>query len=132
MEEQADIIITPVVGPEVITGSTRMKAGTAQKMALNMLSTAVMVRLGKTFSNLMVDMQTSNSKLQRRAWRIVAPACETREEEAGRALDQAGGEMKTAIVAVLAGISPAEARVRLAQSGGIVRRALEHAAEQHP
>ncbi len=124
MEAQAEIIIAPVVGPEVITGSTRMKAGTAQKMTLNMLSTGVMVRLGKTFSNLMVDMQTSNSKLHRRARLIVAQACGISEEEAGQVLDQAGGEMKTAIVSVTAGISLDAARLRLAQNGGIVRRAL--------
>lgn len=125
MEERADIIIAPVVGPEVITGSTRMKAGTAQKMTLNMLSTGVMVRLGKTFSNLMVSMQTSNSKLKRRARLIVAQACGISEEEAGQVLDEAGGEVKTAIVTVIADVSPAEARTRLAQNGGIVRKACE-------
>lgn len=125
MEEWADIIIAPVVGPEVITGSTRMKAGTAQKMTLNMLSTGVMVRLGKTFSNLMVSMQTTNSKLKRRARHIVAQACEISEDEAGKALDESGGEVKTAIVAVIAGISPTEARARLAQNGDVVRRACE-------
>src|SRR5690606_24884148 len=116
IEALADIAIAPLVGPEVITGSTRMKAGTAQKMTLNMLSTVVMVRMGKTFSNLMVDVQTTNTKLRARARRIVAQACGISEEEAGKALGAAGGEVKTAIVARRAGISPEEARRRLEQS----------------
>lgn len=127
IEALADIAIAPLVGPEVITGSTRMKAGTAQKMTLNMLSTVVMVRMGKTFSNLMVDVQTTNTKLRARARRIVAQACGISEEEAGKALGAAGGEVKTAIVARRAGISPEEARRRLEQSGGLVRAALESA-----
>lgn len=125
VEDLADIAIAPLVGPEAITGSTRMKAGTAQKLALNMLSTAVMIRLGKTYSNLMVDMQASNIKLHQRARRIVAQACGISEEAAGAALQAAGGEVKTAIVAVKAGIAPEEARERLARSGGRVRMALE-------
>jgi N-acetylmuramic acid 6-phosphate etherase len=132
MEELADISIAPLVGPEVITGSTRMKAGTAQKLILNMISTAVMVRLGKTYSNLMVDVQTTNTKLHQRARRIVAQACEVNNSAAEEALAAAeealaasGGEVKTAIVALKAGITPDEARTRLAKSGGNVRAALE-------
>lgn len=124
LEELADIVIAPLVGPEVITGSTRMKAGTAQKLTLNMISTLVMVRLGKTFSNLMVDMQASNFKLRQRARRIVAQACEISEAAAEEILAASADEVKTAIVATLAGITPLEARVRLANSSGVVRAAL--------
>jgi anhydro-N-acetylmuramic acid kinase len=123
----ADIAIAPVVGPEVITGSTRMKAGTAQKMVLNMISTAVMVRLGKTFSNLMVDVQASNAKLRQRTRQILMEAAQVDEQAASDALTASGGELKTAIVAVLAGISPQEARLRLAETGGRVRQALHGA-----
>ena len=79
----ADVSISPLVGPEVLTGSTRLKAGTAQKMVLNMLSTGSMVRLGKTYSNLMVDVQATNAKLRARARRIVAEACGVDEARAG-------------------------------------------------
>jgi N-acetylmuramic acid 6-phosphate etherase len=113
-----------LVGPEALTGSTRLKAGTAQKLILNMLSTAVMVRLGKTYGNLMVDLRPENVKLQARARRIVAQACGLSEEEAANALRRSGGEVKVAIVTTLAGCSQAEARQRLAQAGGVVRKAL--------
>lgn len=125
IEQFAEINIAAVVGPEVITGSTRMKAGTAQKMVLNMLSTGVMVRLGKTFGNLMVDVQQTNAKLRRRACRIVAQACSVQEEEAERALQTCDGEVKTAIVVLLTGLDPQAARLRLQQADGMVRRALE-------
>jgi N-acetylmuramic acid 6-phosphate etherase len=124
MADAADIAIAPLVGPEVITGSTRLKAGTAQKMVLNMLSTGVMIRLGKTYGNLMVDVQATNAKLQARARRIVAEACGVSPEQAAAWLDTCDGQVKTAIVAYLAGISAAAARERLAASGGIVREAL--------
>jgi N-acetylmuramic acid 6-phosphate etherase len=122
--ELAEIAIAPLVGPEVITGSTRMKAGTAQKLVLNMLSTGAMIRLGKTYGNLMVDMQASNTKLKRRATRIVAEATGLERDIAAELLEQSHGEVKTAIVAALAGINPAMARERLAAAGGIVRAAL--------
>ena len=120
----ADVAIAPVVGPEAIAGSSRMKAGTAQKMVLNMLSTATMVRLGKVYSNLMVDVQQTNAKLRRRAQRIVALACGFSLEEATALLAHCNGETKTAIVAGLAGVEPDEARRRLARAGGWVRDAL--------
>ncbi|RPI99083.1 MAG: N-acetylmuramic acid 6-phosphate etherase [Chloroflexi bacterium] len=125
MEDLADVVITPLVGAEVITGSTRMKAGTAQKLVLNMLSTCVMVRLGKTFSNLMVDMQATNTKLRGRARRIVAQVAGVSEHQAGEILDAAGGELKTAIVMARSGATPEQARQRLSRSGGVVRAALE-------
>ncbi len=120
----ADVDIAPLVGPEVVTGSTRLKAGTAQKMVLNMLSTATMVRLGKTYGNLMVDVQASNAKLRDRARRIVAEACEVDEARAGWLLASADGDVKVAIVAGLTGASPDEARAKLQDAGGTVRAAL--------
>lgn len=127
MEAEADLPIVVLVGPEVVSGSTRLKAGTAQKMVLNMISTGVMVRLGKTFSNLMVDLQPTNQKLRERARKIVAQACELSVEQAGDILQACDGEVKTAIVAVLADLSPQEARQRLLQVGGVVRAALSRA-----
>jgi N-acetylmuramic acid 6-phosphate etherase len=121
----ADVSIAPLVGPEVLTGSTRLKAGTAQKMVLNMLSTGVMVRLGKAFSNLMVDVQATNAKLRGRARRIVAEACEVDETQAAQLLEAAGGEVKVAIVSGLIGVRPDEARMRLKDADGVVRKALE-------
>ncbi len=94
-------MIAPVTGPEVIAGSTRLKAGTAQKMVLNMLSTGTMIKLGKTFGNLMVDVKASNAKLRERAIRIVQEATDLPHELAAEALEAANGETKTAIVAVL-------------------------------
>lgn len=125
MESYADVAIAPVVGPEVITGSTRLKAGTAQKLVLNMLSTGVMIRLGKTFSNLMVDVQKNNTKLHARARRIVAQACGISEEVAQQWLARSDMEVKTAIVACRSGISVEEARARLEQVNHVVRSALE-------
>ena len=121
----ADRVIAPLVGPEALTGSTRLKAGTAQKLVLNMLSTAVMVRLGKTYGNLMVDVQPSNDKLLTRAHRIIMEACGVSDDEAATALQNQQGEVKAAIVSLLAAVSPAEAKARLDQAGGVVRRALE-------
>jgi N-acetylmuramic acid 6-phosphate etherase len=121
IEELADIAIAPLVGPEVITGSTRLKAGTAQKMVLNMLSTGVMIRLGKTYGNLMVDVQATNAKLRDRARCIVEQACDLSSDAAAALLERCGGEVKTAIVAALAGLSPEDARRRLAGAGGVIR-----------
>ena len=122
--ELAEISITLVVGPEVVSGSTRLKAGTAQKMVLNMISTAVMIRLGKTYSNLMVDVQPTNVKLRQRARRIVAEATGLDLQRAGDILSACNGEVKTAIVAILAGVSPEIARIRLNETGGYVRKAI--------
>jgi len=124
LEEFVEIGIAPVVGPEVISGSTRLKAGTAQKMVLNMISTAVMIRLGKTYTNLMVDVQPTNAKLRQRARRIVAEATGLDLQRATKILSACNGEVKTAIVAVLAGISPELARIRLHETGGYVRKAI--------
>lgn len=124
VEELGNPCIRAVVGPEVISGSTRLKAGTAQKMILNMLSTGAMILLGKTYGNLMVDLRPTNSKLRQRLIRIVREVTGLEEEEAARQLRQAG-DAKTAIVASLAGISTDEARARLEVAEGVVRRALE-------
>ncbi len=122
--ELAEISITLVVGPEVVSGSTRLKAGTAQKMVLNMISTGVMIRLGKTYSNLMVDVQPTNIKLRQRALRMVAEATGLDAPQAAENLSACGGEVKTAIVAILAGVSPEVARIRLRETGGYVRKAI--------
>jgi len=122
--ELAEISIAPVVGPEVVSGSTRLKAGTAQKMVLNMISTAVMIRLGKTYSNLMVDVQPTNVKLRQRARRIVAEATGLDVQQAADILSACDGEVKTAIVATLAGVSPELARRRLRETNGYVRKAI--------
>jgi N-acetylmuramic acid 6-phosphate etherase len=116
-------------GPEVIMGSTRLKAGTAQKMILNMISTGVMVRVGRTYSNLMTDMQVSNAKLRGRAVTIVAEATGLSLETATTLLTQAAGEMKTAIAAAKLGIPPHEARQRLAESNGNLNRVLGETAD---
>jgi N-acetylmuramic acid 6-phosphate etherase len=112
------------VGPEVLAGSTRMKAGTAQKLVLNTISTVTMIRLGKTFGNLMVDVVASNAKLRARARRAVALATGAVDGEVDAALEAAGGDVKVAIVSLLAGVDAAVARSRLAAADGIVRRAL--------
>jgi N-acetylmuramic acid 6-phosphate etherase len=114
-----------VTGPEVIAGSTRLKAGTAQKVVLNVISTIAMVRVGKTFGNLMVDLRASNAKLRDRARRIVADATSTDAESATAALDDAGGDVKVAIVMLLTGTDAAAAADRLAAHDGVVRAALE-------
>lgn len=119
-----DIMIAPVVGPEVIAGSTRLKAGTAQKLVLNQLTTASMIKLGKTFGNLMVDVQPTNGKLRRRAEAIVGAATGVDAAQARRLLELTAYRAKPAIVMALAGVDAAEARRRLEASGGHVRRAL--------
>ena len=124
LAQVTDIMIAPIVGPEVIGGSTRLKAGTAQKMVLNMLSTGTMILLGKTYGNLMVDVQPTNDKLRRRAIAIVREATGLREPAAEVLLHASDDDVKTAIVAALAGIDPVAARERLAAAGGVVRAAL--------
>ncbi|WP_055048124.1 N-acetylmuramic acid 6-phosphate etherase [Devosia sp. A16] len=121
----ADISIAPLVGPEVVTGSTRLKSGTAQKLVLNMLSTASMIRIGKTYQNLMVDVRTSNEKLLARAVRIVMQATDCPEEVAEAALQRTGNEVKLAILVILTGLDVEAARAAMARSGGFLRRALE-------
>jgi N-acetylmuramic acid 6-phosphate etherase len=117
--------IAAVVGPEVIAGSTRLKAGTAQKLILNAISTVTMVRLGKTFGNLMVDVVASNAKLRSRARRIVQLAANASPDEAESALEAARGDVKVAIVSLLAGVTIDDARIRLKVAGGSVRRSLD-------
>lgn len=122
--EPADIAICPVVGPEVLTGSTRMKSGTAQKMILNMISTATMVKLGKTYENLMVDVNATNEKLKARALRIVMQATDCDENTAEAALNASNNSAKTAILMVLTGASVEQATMQLAKSNGFLRKAL--------
>jgi N-acetylmuramic acid 6-phosphate etherase len=121
----ADVVIAPRVGPEVVTGSTRLKAGTAQKLVLNMLSTATMVRMGKVYENLMVDLKTASRKLEERTKRVFMHATGARYEEAEPALKQAGGSLKVAIVMRRARISRSEAERRLKRAQGWVRQAIE-------
>lgn len=125
LARQVDIMITPVVGPEVLAGSTRLKAGTAQKMVLNMLSTGTMILLGKTYGNLMVDVQATNDKLRRRALAIVRAGTGLDAAAAETLLQASDGDAKTAILAGRAGISPDEARARLAAHDNVLRAALE-------
>ncbi|MFF1546963.1 N-acetylmuramic acid 6-phosphate etherase [Streptomyces sp. NPDC058291] len=116
--------IEVVVGPELLTGSTRLKAGTAQKLVLNMISTVTMIRLGKTFGNLMVDVRASNEKLRARSRRIVALATGAADDTVEAALAAAGGEVKNAILVVLAGVDGPTAARLLEESGGHLRAAL--------
>ncbi|MEU6775573.1 N-acetylmuramic acid 6-phosphate etherase [Streptomyces sp. NPDC046759] len=120
--------IEVVVGPELITGSTRLKAGTAQKLVLNMLSTITMIRLGKTYGNLMVDVRASNDKLRARSRRIVSLATGASDEEIEKALIESGGEVKNAILTLLADVDGPTAARLLEESGGHLRAALAHAA----
>lgn len=120
-----DALISLVVGPEVLTGSTRLKAGTAQKLVLNMLSTASMVRLGKVYDNLMVDLQPTNRKLHDRAVRIVAAATGKPAAEAVALLDASAGGLKAAVVMGLAGVGANAAAEALTFAGGHVRAAVE-------
>jgi N-acetylmuramic acid 6-phosphate etherase len=125
LEEVSDLMICPVVGPEVITGSTRLKAGTATKMVLNMLTTGAMVRRGKTYGNLMVDLRATNQKLTLRSKRIVMMLTDLGEAEAEAVLRQCDGEVKTAVVAYRCSVSADTARQLLAQAGGHLRTVLE-------
>lgn len=113
-----DVVIAPLVGPEVVTGSTRMKAGTATKMVLNTISTGTMIRLGKVFGNLMVDLRATNLKLQDRSERILMEMCELDRASARALLDRAGGSVKTAIAMYWTGAEPSEAGLRLQEAGG--------------
>ena len=124
IDRAADIGIAPEPGPEVVTGSTRMKSGTAQKMVLNMLSTGAMIRMGKVYGNLMVDVQPSNEKLVRRCQRIVMQATGADEAQAVAALDASGYHCKTAIVMLLCGVAAKEAETMLANAGGRIAGAV--------
>ena len=126
--QMADISIAPLVGPEVLTGSTRLKSGTAQKLVLNMLTTASMIRIGKSYQNLMVDLHVSNAKLLARAVRIVMEATDCSPEDAEQALEQTGNDVKLAILVKLTGRPAEAARAALITSGGFLRRAIEEGA----
>lgn len=125
LDNFADIGIAPCPGPEVITGSTRMKSGTAQKMVLNMLSTGTMIKLGKVYGNLMVDVKPSNEKLIRRCVTIVCNATECDDATATAALEACGYRPKTAIVMVLCGVSAEDAKAMLEKADGRVAKVLE-------
>ena len=120
----ADHEIAVVVGPEFLAGSTRLKAGTAQKLVLNTISTVSMIRLGKTYGDLMVDVHATNEKLRERVRRIVRQATDASEDEADRALEAAQGSAKVAIVSLLAGVDAEAARARLAEADGSIRSAV--------
>ncbi|MEX3107583.1 MULTISPECIES: N-acetylmuramic acid 6-phosphate etherase [unclassified Streptomyces] len=120
----AEYGIEVVVGGEVLAGSTRLKAGTAQKLVLNMISTITMIRLGKTYGNLMVDVRASNEKLRARSRRIVAVATGAEDDEIEAALSATGGEVKDAVLMLLAGVDAGTARRLLAEAGGQLREAL--------
>ena len=120
----ADLVITLLVGPEVIVGSTRLKAATATKMALNMITTTAMVLLGKTYGNLMVDLKPTSSKLVDRARRIIMDVCGVGEDEAVSLLRETGGNLKVAVVMKLGGLLPEESVELLRENGGYLKKAL--------
>lgn len=119
-----DVAICADVGPEPIMGSTRMKSGTATKLILNMISTATMIRLGKVYENMMVDLQMTNQKLVERSKRIVMTATGVDYDRAAETLDAAGGHVKTALVMLLADVDADDARARIRRGGGFVRHAI--------
>lgn len=125
MKLDVDVAICPVVGPEVVMGSTRMKAGTATKLVLNMLTTTSMIRLGKVYGNMMVDLQMNSRKLEERSKRTVMMVTGVDYEEASRVLVKCGGHVKTALVMILANVDATEARKRLEASDGFVRNAID-------
>ncbi|MCL5028751.1 MAG: N-acetylmuramic acid 6-phosphate etherase [Bacteroidetes bacterium] len=123
--KEVDVAMCPYVGPEVVMGSTRMKSGTAQKLVLNMLTTTAMIRMGKVYENMMIDLQMTNKKLIERSKRIVMTITGVTYEEAADFLKKAGGHVKTALVMIRAGVDADEARERLAKADGFVRKAIE-------
>ena len=123
--KEVDVAICPYVGPEVIMGSTRMKSGTAQKLVLNMLTTTAMIRMGKVYENMMIDLQMTNKKLVERSKRIVMTITGVSYDEASSYLQQAEGHVKTALVMIKAGVNADDARKKLLNADGFVRRAIE-------
>ena len=123
--ESADLVVALDTGPEILTGSTRLKAGSATKAVLNAMTTAAMVRLGKVFENLMVDLRPGSAKLADRALRIIEEAGGVSHEQAVRLHREAGGEVKTAIVMARSGVGAGTARRRLAEAAGRVRGAID-------
>jgi N-acetylmuramic acid 6-phosphate etherase len=128
----ADVVVAPAVGPEVVTGSTRMKAGTATKLVLNTITTSAWVLLGKTYENLMVDLTATCDKLRDRACRIVVETTGATYDEAASVIAEAGGSVKVALVMRKAGVAADAARGLLEESDGSVRRALERAGKGRP
>jgi N-acetylmuramic acid 6-phosphate etherase len=118
-------MIAPIVGPEVLTGSTRLKSGTATKMVLNMITTGAMIRIGKTYGNLMVDLTATNEKLRDRSQRIVSELTGLNAEQAHELLQSCEGNVKTAVVSHLCGLTPAQATQKLSACHGHLRAALE-------
>lgn len=125
LAQAVDVAICPEVGPEVIMGSTRMKSGTAQKLVLNMITTTAMVRLGKVYENMMIDLQMTNLKLRERAKRVVMTITGVDYEEAAENLEKAEGHVKTAIVMIKARVGKDEAKKRLETADGFVRAAID-------
>lgn len=123
LEELADVLICPYVGSEVIAGSTRMKSGTAQKLVLNMLTTASMVKIGKTYNNIMVDLQLTNNKLKERAKRILMNIAEIDYEKAVELLAETNGNVKTALLMALCNIEKSEAELSLCNANGKIKEA---------
>jgi N-acetylmuramic acid 6-phosphate etherase len=119
-----DVAILPIVGPEVVTGSTRMKAGTATKLVLNTITTGAMIRLGKTYGNLMVDLQATNAKLRDRSERILMVTCGVTRDQARELLAKAGKRVKTAIVMHKLGVDREKAEQELERAGGVIRRVV--------
>ncbi len=124
---QLDVAVIAVVGPEVVTGSTRLKAGTATKMVLNMITTGAMIRIGKTYGNLMVDLKATNAKLRDRSERIVVEVCNISRDEARSLLEAAGKRVKTAIVMQKLGVEREAAEHALTAAGGVIRRVVTDA-----
>lgn len=125
-----DIMIAPIVGPEVITGSTRLKSGTATKLVLNMITTGAMVQIGKTYGNLMVDLTATNEKLRDRSRRIVSELTGLSAEESQKFLEECAGEVKTAVVSSIGNVSPQQARLQLEKANGQLRLAIKGIANQ--
>ncbi|MDP2960532.1 MAG: N-acetylmuramic acid 6-phosphate etherase, partial [candidate division Zixibacteria bacterium] len=124
LKVKPNVIISPVLGPEVITGSTRMKAGTAQKLILNMLTTCSMIKMGKVYQNLMIDLQAKSQKLSERSKRIIMEITGINYREAERCLQLSGGKVKTSLVMLLSRVGRIEAEKRLKKAGGFVRNAV--------
>lgn len=124
LDLEVDVAICPVVGPEAVMGSTRMKSGTAQKLVLNMITTAAMVRMGKVYGNMMVDLMATNSKLRERSKRTIMMVTGVGYDEAVTTLEAAAGSVKVALVMIRARVSAEVARRRLEAAGGFVRQAL--------
>ncbi len=127
MRDAADLLLLPIVGPEALTGSTRLKAGTATKLVCNMITTGAMIRVGKSYGNLMVDVRATNVKLTDRAERIVMEVCTISREVARDVLARAGGEVKLAIVMQALTLDAAAAQLRLNEVGGVIRRVIPYA-----